>query len=55
MYLDVCRASIQRLTAKIYVDEETAYNMIRMTAMLMDLPLEDERVVDMILRDCGVA
>lgn len=55
MYKDVCRASIQRLTAKIFVNEETAYNMIRMTAMLMDLPLEDEKVVEMILRDCGVA
>lgn len=54
-YQEVCGRSIRRLVNEIHVTETIAYEMIRMTAMLMDLPLDDEQVVSMILQDCGVA
>ena len=49
-----CRKSINLLVNEVGVDAETAYNMMRMTAALMDLRPEDDEVVQMILKDCGV-
>ena len=47
-----CRKGINRLMYMLATDSETAYAMIKMTAMLMDLDLDDEKVVDTILMDC---
>lgn len=46
--------SIARIINEIGASPETAYAMMLMTAMLMDLEPEDEKVVHMILVDCGV-
>lgn len=46
--------SIRRITDAVHTDPETAYAMMLMTAMLMDLRPGDDEVVDMILKDCGV-
>ena len=54
MYPKQCRKSISTLTSRIGVGVETAYAMMLMTAMLMDLHPEDDEVVEMILSDCGV-
>lgn len=47
--------SIRALVDAVHVSEQSAYEMIRMTALLMDLSLDDEKVVEIILHDCGVA
>jgi len=49
-----CRSNIRRLTGEIGVNEESAYNMILMTAALMDLRPEDDQVAHIILQDCGI-
>lgn len=49
-----CKNSIRILKDEIGVNEETAKGMLLMTAALMDLYPEDKRVVEMILRDCGI-
>lgn len=49
-----CRQSIRKLMSMLNTDAETAYNMIRMTAVLMDLRTNDERVVNAILMDCDI-
>ena len=54
MFPKVCRKGIRTLTDTIGVSLDTAYNMMLTTATLMDLRPEDERVVEMILRDCGM-
>ncbi len=46
--------NIKRLVDLIGVSVETAYAMMLMTAMLMDLHPDDEQVTDMILKDCGM-
>lgn len=46
--------AINRIINEIGTSPETAYAMMLMTAMLMDLEPEDEKVVHMILVDCGV-
>ena len=46
--------SIRKLCRILSTDEETAFSMMLMTATLMDLNPEDDKVVDMILKDCGV-
>ena len=48
-----CRKGINRLMHMLSTDSDTAFAMIRMTATLMDLDLDDEKVVDIILMDCG--
>ena len=53
-YPERSRKNVQKITASVPVSEETAYAMMLMTAMLMDLSPDDERVPDMILKDCGV-
>ena len=47
--------AIHRLTEQLCVDADTAYSMMLMTALLMDLCPEDDEVVEMILKDCGRA
>ena len=54
MYPKKCIASIHRLMDEIGTNVETAYAMMLMTATLMDLKPEDERVVHIILKDCGI-
>lgn len=54
MYPRNCRKNIKRLVGLLGVSVETAYAMMLMTAMLMDLLPEDEQVTDMILKDCGM-
>ena len=54
MYPECCRKNIRRIVDVIGVSVETAYAMMLMTAMLMDLHPGDERVADMIMEDCGM-
>lgn len=54
MYPRKCRQSMRILMNEIGVPADTAYNMMLMTATLMDLNPDDDKVVDMILADCGV-
>lgn len=54
LYPVPCRAALRRLRNEIGVDEDVAYKMLLMTAALMDLRPEDDRVVRMILADCGI-
>ena len=49
-----CRKSIRKLMRLLCTDAETAYAMMLMTAMMMDLSTDDPEVVDMILTDCNV-
>ena len=53
-YPKQCRKSIRKIMHMLSTDAETSYKMIRMTAMLMDLNLDDERVVFYIMMDCGI-
>ena len=55
MYPKNCRKNILLLMNEIGVGPETAYAMMLMTAMLMDLRPEDDEVADMILKDCGIS
>jgi len=50
-----CRGNIRKIVNAIGASVETAYAMMLMTATLMDLRPEDERVADMILEDCGIS
>ena len=54
MYPKECRKSIRLLVNEVGMSVETAYAMMLMTAMLMDLRPEDDEVADMILKDCGI-
>lgn len=54
MYPKKCRRAIKTIVNEVGASVETAYAMMLMTAMLMDLRPEDEEVVDIILKDCGV-
>lgn len=54
-YPKVCRRSMRILMNEIGVSPETAYAMMLMTAMLMDLRPEDKEVLETILEDCGVS
>ena len=54
MYPRQCRNSIHKLVDRVGMSEETAYAMMLMTALLMDLHPEDEEVMLMILQDCGI-
>ena len=55
MYPKNCRRNISRIVNAVGASVETAYAMMLMTAMLMDLHPEDEQVADMILEDCGIS
>lgn len=54
MYTKKCRKSIKRIVEEIGASIETAYAMLLMTALLMDLRPEDDEVVRIILHDCGI-
>ena len=51
-YPERYRKSIRTLMTRLGTDAETAYNMMVMTATLMDLHTDDDEVVDLILEDC---
>ena len=55
LYPKNCRKNICRITCATGTSVETAYAMMLMTAMLMDLHPEDDEVADMILEDCGLS
>ena len=54
MYPRNCRRSIRTLMNRLSMDAGTAYAMMLMTAALMDLSPDDDKVTDMILEDCRV-
>ena len=54
MYPRACRDSIRCIVSEVGTSVETAYAMMLMTATLMDLRPEDEKVLHIILKDCGV-
>ena len=54
MYPRNCRKGIKTLVNEVGMSIETAYAMMLMTALLMDLRPEDDEVIDIILKDCGV-
>lgn len=54
LYPRRCRKNIKRLVSEVGMGIETAYAMMLMTAMLMDLHPEDDEVAHMILQDCGI-
>ena len=54
MYPKNCRKGIMTIVNEIGASVETAYAMMLMTATLMDLRPEDDEVVEIILKDCGV-
>ena len=45
---------IRELVDRLCTTPETAYRMMLMTALLMDLNPEDDRVIELILLDCNV-
>lgn len=49
-----CRHGIRTLSELLCTDYQTAYSMMLLTAALMDLYPGDQRVIDMILKDCKV-
>ena len=49
-----CRKNIRKLMYMLSADADTVYAMMQMTALLMDLPVEDRRVVNAILMDSGM-
>lgn len=53
-YPKKCRKNIIRLMLLLNVSAETAYEMLRMTAILMDLDTSDNKVFYAILMDCNV-
>lgn len=54
LYPKRCRKNIRRLVSEVGMGIETAYAMMLMTAVLMDLRPEDDAVAHMILQDCGI-
>ena len=54
MYPKKCRRSINVLVNEIGTSAETAYAMMLMTATLMDLNPEDDEVLRIFLKDCGI-
>jgi hypothetical protein len=53
-YPKLYRKNIRILKDRLCTDADTAYRMMLMTAMLMDLRPEDDQVVDYILTDCDL-
>lgn len=54
MYPRKCRKNIHTIVSQVGASEETAYAMMLMTALLMDLRPEDDKVLHIILQDCGI-
>ena len=52
MYPERCRKGIGRIIRETDVSIETAYAMMLMTALLMDMCPEDEAVTEIVLKDC---
>ena len=48
------RDAVRLIADETGMSTDTAHSMILMTAALMDLHPDDERVVQMILADCGI-
>lgn len=55
MYPRNCRKNIRRVVNEVGTSVETAYAMLLMTALLMDMRPEDDAVADMVLEDCGIS
>lgn len=53
-YPERYRKNIRRIVNATGACAENAYGMILMTATLMDLHPEDDKVAEMILKDCGI-
>ena len=54
LYPKRCRKNIRRIVSEVGMGIETAYAMMLMTALLMDLRPENDAVAHMILQDCGI-
>lgn len=54
MYPRNCRKNIRRIVDEVGASIETAYAMMLMTALMMDLRPEDDEVLHIILQDCGI-
>lgn len=54
MYAKKCKDGIKTLMEEVGMDVGTAYFAILTVSTLMDLHPEDEEVIHIILRDCGV-
>ena len=48
-----CEPNAKRLVRRMGVNEDEAYAMMLLTAVLMDLDPNDDAVIEMILRDSG--
>ena len=48
-----CEPNARRLVRRMGVNEDEAYAMMLLTAVLMDLDPDDDAVIEMILRDSG--
>ena len=48
------RKPISILMNRLGVDEETAYAMLLMASLMTDLSPNDDRVIEIILKDCHV-
>ena len=48
-----CEPNARRLVHRMGVNEDEAYAMMLLTAVLMDLNPDDDAVIEMILRDSG--
>lgn len=49
-----CRKNIRKLMQMLCTDAQTAYGMMKMTAALMDLNTNDDKVIESILMDCDL-
>lgn len=54
MFPKRCRDSIRTLVGEVGMSADIAYAMMLMTATLMDLHPEDDEVINIILKDCGI-
>ena len=54
IYPERYRKSIRKIADRVGTSPETAFAMILMTSTLMDLHPEDDEVVHIILKDCGM-
>lgn len=54
IYPGRCRRNIKRLMSTLSADADTSYKLMQMTAILTDLSIDDNKVVDIILNDCGI-
>lgn len=50
---DAYRENVRKVSAALCTDEETAFSMMLIAAVMTDLGPNDARVVEMILRDAG--